>query len=115
MTDIQRDFLNKHGYIQFKNFLPPETVAEFIGVIEKVQNYLIENDISKIKGVPVKFGNDINGQTFIQRLAFTAHFGKKLQIFFTASPPAIIVTISGELLKTHRTKRNKGVSSKSLC
>ena len=115
MTDTQKDFLNKRGYIQFKNFLPPETVAEFIREVEKVQNYLIENGISKISGVPVKFGNDINGQTFIQRLAFTAHFGKKLQIFFTASPAAIIVTISGELLKTHRVKQNKGISSKLLC
>jgi phytanoyl-CoA hydroxylase len=95
ITDSQKDFFKKNGYIQFKNFIPRETVAEFIREIEKVQNHLVENNICKINGVPLKFGNDINGQTFIQRLAFTSQYSKKLQTFLHDSRLQLLLQFLG--------------------
>ena len=81
ITGSQFDFFNKHGFIQFKNFISKETVAEFIKEINAVQDHLIKNNIDKINGIPLKYGEDVNGQTIIQRLAFTSHYSKKLQLF----------------------------------
>lgn len=74
-------FFRKNGFLHFKNFISKETTAEFIGEVENVEKYLLDNNMSKVNGIPLKFGNDVNGRTLIQRLAFTSHYSKRLQAF----------------------------------
>ncbi|MFT3822832.1 MAG: phytanoyl-CoA dioxygenase family protein [Chitinophagaceae bacterium] len=81
VTDVHTNYFNKYGVIHFKNFIPKETVREYIQEIERVQQLLIENDVKKINGIPLKFGHNEQGHTIIQRLAFTSQYSKKLSDF----------------------------------
>jgi phytanoyl-CoA hydroxylase len=74
-------FFKKNGFIQFKKFIDRETVSELLHEIEEVQHFLIKNHISKVNGIPLKFGLDENHNPFIQRLAFTSQYSKVLSDF----------------------------------
>jgi ectoine hydroxylase-related dioxygenase (phytanoyl-CoA dioxygenase family) len=81
VTDEHLQFFRQHGIVQFKNFIPRETVIDFIGEIKSVESFLLKNGITKINGVPLKFGIDTNGAQIIQRLAFTSSFSETLSKF----------------------------------
>jgi hypothetical protein len=81
VTTEQIDYFNKYGILQFKNFIPQNTVRNFIQEIERVQHFLIQNEVKKVNGIPLKFGKDEWGNTIIQRLAFTSQYSKTLSDF----------------------------------
>ncbi|OOQ56796.1 phytanoyl-CoA dioxygenase family protein [Mucilaginibacter pedocola] len=70
ISDEQRAFFNKYGFIHFKNFIKQETVDAIIKASEQVQQRWLENDVQKVNGVPIKFGKDIDGAAIVQRFAF---------------------------------------------
>jgi ectoine hydroxylase-related dioxygenase (phytanoyl-CoA dioxygenase family) len=70
LTTEQHTFFNEHGFIHFKNFINPETVQSITKASEQVQHQWIKNDITKVNGVPIKYGKDLNGETIVQRFAF---------------------------------------------
>ncbi|MEI6948391.1 phytanoyl-CoA dioxygenase family protein [Paraflavisolibacter sp. H34] len=75
------NFFRKHGFIHFKNFISQETVRDFLREIRQVQEHLIGNNIDKVNGVPLKFGQDVDGSLFIQRIAFTSQYSRTLSEF----------------------------------
>jgi ectoine hydroxylase-related dioxygenase (phytanoyl-CoA dioxygenase family) len=81
VTDEHLNFFRRHGVIHFKNFIPHETVTDFIEEVKSVEALLLKNGINKINGVPLKFGVDTNGSPIIQRLAFTSSFSDTLSKF----------------------------------
>ncbi|PWU03380.1 MAG: phytanoyl-CoA dioxygenase [Bacteroidetes bacterium] len=81
LTQEQLDFFKKNGILQFRGFVDKATVKEFLGEVNNVQNELLNNNIKKINGIPLKIGNDTNDKKFIQRIAFTSHYSKKLSEF----------------------------------
>ncbi|HSU28307.1 MAG TPA: phytanoyl-CoA dioxygenase family protein [Chitinophagaceae bacterium] len=81
LTDSQLQFFQKNGAIHFRNFLNKETVANFVSEIDRVQAYLLENDILKINGVPLKLGTDVNGDPLIQRIAFATNYSSLFKDF----------------------------------
>jgi len=81
LTDDQLQYFQKNGFIQFKNFICKEQVAILISEIEKVQDHLLQNSITKVNGIPLKFGHDISGSPLIQRIAFTSQYSKILSDF----------------------------------
>ncbi len=81
LTDEHLYFFRQHGVIQFKNFIPRETVTELVDEVKSVEAFLLKNGINKINGVPLKFGVDADGSTIIQRLAFTSSFSDTLSKF----------------------------------
>ncbi|PWT79125.1 MAG: phytanoyl-CoA dioxygenase [Bacteroidetes bacterium] len=74
----QINFFNKHGFIQFKNFISREAVTILLLELNRVQRFLLESDIKKINGIPLKFGKDANGDPLIQRIAFTSYYSNTL-------------------------------------
>lgn len=81
LTNEQINFFNKHGVLHFKNFIDRETVKTFTGEIENIQQHLISNNITKINGVPLKYGYASNGKPVIQRLAFASQYSPVLSSF----------------------------------
>jgi len=81
ITKEQAAFFKKHGIIQFKNFVAKTTINELISEVEKVQTHLLENDIKKVNGIPLKFGTDINKKPLIQRIAFASQYSNRLSEF----------------------------------
>src|SRR6185312_6312816 len=93
LTQEQIDFFNKHGILQFKNFIDKPTVALFLSEIKRVENELLSADVKKINGIPLKFGIDTNGERFIQRIAFTSHYSKILSNFLKDERVAMLVKL----------------------
>jgi len=81
LTDGQLRHFQKNGVIQFKSFINREQVSNLISEIEKVQRHLLQNGVTKVNGIPLKFGYDVDGSPLIQRIAFTSQHSKILGDF----------------------------------
>jgi phytanoyl-CoA hydroxylase len=81
ITDSQLRYFNEHGIIQFKKFIDKRTLATFLAEIKSAELYLLGNGIRKVNGIPLKFGQDVNGSPLIQRIAFASHYSPVLKEF----------------------------------
>jgi len=97
LTQEQLDFFNEHGILQFRGFVDRETVSLYLNEVKKVQKELLEKETKIINGIPLKFGNDVNGDRIIQRIAFTSHFSQPLSDFLKDERLRALL----ELLKPH--------------
>jgi ectoine hydroxylase-related dioxygenase (phytanoyl-CoA dioxygenase family) len=70
LTEEQKRFFAKNGIIHFPGFISRGTVADIWRALEEVQAEWIANDREKINGVPIKYGNDVDGKRIVQRFAF---------------------------------------------
>ncbi|QEC45812.1 phytanoyl-CoA dioxygenase family protein [Pseudobacter ginsenosidimutans] len=74
----QLDFFNQYGFIHFRNFIDKETLHRVLQEVNDVQEYLISNNIDKVNGIPLKFGQDTDGKLLIQRIAFASQYSRFL-------------------------------------
>lgn len=74
LTEEQLCFFEEHGFLQFRSFISKEKVQEVLEDIQRVQEYVLSNGITRVRGVPLKFGMDIDGKPLLQRMAFTSLF-----------------------------------------
>ena len=81
LTQEQLDFFKKNGILQFRSFVDRDTVNLFLSEIKRVQKELLEKNTKIINGIPLKFGEDVDGSKIIQRIAFTSHFSQPLSNF----------------------------------
>jgi phytanoyl-CoA hydroxylase len=77
----QISFFKTNGFIQFKKFITRNTVSDLLAEIGQVERYLIKNNIKKINGIPLKYGNNIDQSPLIQRIAFTSQYSNALGDF----------------------------------
>ncbi|MDJ1502090.1 phytanoyl-CoA dioxygenase family protein [Xanthocytophaga agilis] len=85
LTESQKSFFHKNGIIQFKNFISRDTVNLFLREIHAIEKKWLDQKIEKINGIPLKFGQDQNGNRMIQRLAFTSLYSDVLREFLQDS------------------------------
>lgn len=81
LTDEQRAFFHQNGFIHFSGFISKEQVQELIASLEDAQSRLIRNHVMKVRGVPVKYGYDVDGKTIIHRFPFTSMFSEAMHRF----------------------------------
>ncbi len=70
LTEEQKKFFEKNGFIHFKNFIAKEKVNELLCEAESIQDEWVSKDFKTINGVPIKYGTDVNGKKIVQRFAF---------------------------------------------
>ena len=70
ITAEQQAFFNEHGFIHFKDFIKQETVNDIIDAADKVQQEWVATNKTKVNGIPIKYGKDLDGSTIVQRFAF---------------------------------------------
>jgi len=70
LTEEQKKFFDKNGFIHFKNFIPKEKVADLLREAEAIQNEWVSKGFKMINGVPIKYGTDVDGKKIVQRFAF---------------------------------------------
>ncbi len=95
ITAEQMEFFDRHGVIQFKNFIDRDTVSVFLNETAQVEKTLLNANVKKVNGIPLKFGTDTDGSTLIQRIAFTSFHSKKLQEFLTSKKLEKILRLMG--------------------
>src|SRR5687767_8570040 len=81
LSPEQLNFFRQHGYVHFKSFISKQSVKDFLKEIDRIQEHLIDNNIEKVNGVPLKFGQDVNGGLLIQRIAFASQYSSLLSDF----------------------------------
>jgi phytanoyl-CoA hydroxylase len=81
LSEEQKIFFDKNGFIHFRHFISKENVALFIKETESIEKKLIDNNIKKVNGVPLKFGQNEKGEKIIQRNAFLSQSSKILHEF----------------------------------
>lgn len=79
LTKEQTDHFFKYGFIQFKNFILPETVQLILSELQRIEQEWLAEGIEKVNGIPLKFGKDENGNAMIQRMCFTNQFSPVLR------------------------------------
>jgi phytanoyl-CoA hydroxylase len=95
LTNAHLHFFNKNGFLQFKNFADKDTVALFLREIKKVEAWLLGNEITKINGIPLKMGSDVDGAPLIQRIAFASHYSPVLKDFLKDSRLTALTQLLG--------------------
>lgn len=93
LTAEQKNSFNQHGVLQFKNFINKATVADFLQEIKNVENQLLQDNVQKVNGIPLKFGKNTDGQRFIQRIAFTSQYSKVLSDFLKDKRLALLAEL----------------------
>src|SRR4051812_42135673 len=81
LTQDQLGHFEKYGIIQFKGFIDKSRVQELLDEVRQVQCYLLDKGVSKVNGIPLKFGRDVDGSPLIQRIAFASHYSPVLKRF----------------------------------
>jgi phytanoyl-CoA hydroxylase len=82
ITEEQVNFYSKYGFIHFDNFIDLRRVETMINEIKIVQKFIIDSNIDKINGIPIKFGFDQDKNKIIQRLPFTNKYSTELANFY---------------------------------
>ncbi len=70
LTQAQKQFFAQYGVIHFPGFLSRNTVADIWRAVEVVQEHWLAEGREKVNGVPIKYGNDVDGKRIVQRFAF---------------------------------------------
>jgi ectoine hydroxylase-related dioxygenase (phytanoyl-CoA dioxygenase family) len=78
LTQEQKDFFDKYGFLHFKNFIDKETVNLILRESERIQDRWIREDVRMVNGVPIKYGTDVDGKRIVQRFAFINQFSSTL-------------------------------------
>jgi len=81
LSDEQQTFFRQSGFIHFTGFATREQVDEIIRSISEAQAQLVRNNIRKVRGVPVKYGWDVDGKKMIHRFPFTSQFSEPVHRF----------------------------------
>jgi len=70
LTLEQKQFFHTHGIIHLPGFISRDTVDALWKACEAIQERWIGDDVKVVNGIPVKWGQDVDGKQIVQRFAF---------------------------------------------
>ncbi|WP_310394476.1 phytanoyl-CoA dioxygenase family protein [Hymenobacter sp.] len=74
LSTEQQAFFAKHGFLHFRPFASPEHVQQILRATQEVQANWLAQGLEKINGVPIKYGQDVDGARIVQRFAFASQY-----------------------------------------
>jgi phytanoyl-CoA hydroxylase len=96
LTREHLDYFNEKGVIQFRGFIDRATVANLLREIRAVEQYLLSHGATKVNGIPLKFGWDVDGSVSIQRIAFASQYSLTLRDFLRDSRLSSLTALLGD-------------------
>ncbi|MCC3156336.1 phytanoyl-CoA dioxygenase family protein [Hymenobacter sp. 15J16-1T3B] len=81
LTPEQAAFFHRYGFLHFRRFVGPEAVQQLLTAAEDVQRRWLREGVTKVNGVPIKYGRDEAGQRIVQRFAFASQHSPVLHQF----------------------------------
>src|SRR6476620_9483636 len=96
LTDEQKKFFDKNGFIHFRGVITQDDVKAIISSTEELQKNWISKGIKKINGVPIKYGHDENGKEIVHRFPFTSQYSEVVHRFVNSQRVKCLI----ELLPT---------------
>ncbi len=79
ITEEQRAFLNIWGYLHFRGVVKPDEVTRVLSELVRIEELWLSEGRTKINGVPIFWGRDVDGSRFIQRFPFTSEFSEDIR------------------------------------
>ncbi|HEX3081430.1 MAG TPA: phytanoyl-CoA dioxygenase, partial [Puia sp.] len=70
LTAKQLAFFNEFGFIHFRHVLNRNEIDQMIAAVQDLERSWIEEDVTKVNGIPIKYGKDETGNRIVQRFAF---------------------------------------------
>jgi phytanoyl-CoA dioxygenase PhyH len=81
ITDEQRAFLDRHGFLLFARVATADEVEMLGREIERIAAAWLAEGRTRVFGIPLFVGRDHTGQPFMQRLAFASVFSDEIRAF----------------------------------
>lgn len=81
LTAEQYLFFQKNGFIHFESFVSQDVVKDILDSLEQIQDEWVKNDVKQVNGIPIKYGQDVDGKKIVHRYAFTSQFSKPIHDF----------------------------------
>lgn len=86
LTQRQKDFFDKFGFLHFKNFISKPKVSEVISEMQTIEQKWIQESVDKVFGIPIRYGFDMNNNRFVQRFAFSSLHSPVIRNFLQEYP-----------------------------
>ena len=80
ITNVQRRFLEKHGYLVFANVAKPDEIAMIASELDRIEKDWIAEKRKEVYGIPLFWGKN-EKRPFLQRFPFTSVFSEKIHAF----------------------------------
>jgi hypothetical protein len=96
LTAEQVAVLDRQGFIRFRRFASPETVAELRAEIEEIDRRIVAEGRTQINGVPLIIGQRKDGTRYVQRMVFASTFGPRLHAFLQDTRFRAILAVAGD-------------------
>ncbi|HEY6463020.1 MAG TPA: phytanoyl-CoA dioxygenase family protein, partial [Polyangiaceae bacterium] len=77
ITDVQRRFLDRHGFLVFANVARPTEVATVTGELDRIERTWIDEKRTSVYGIPLFWGKN-EGRPYLQRFPFTSTFSQPI-------------------------------------
>jgi len=81
ITDEQRTFLDRYGFLHFSRVASEDEVAMIAAEMDRIEGEWAAAGRTRVYGIPLFFGTNHEGRPFLQRLAFTSVFSEKIHAF----------------------------------
>lgn len=95
LTSEQVEFFKKNGMIHFPAFITRETVAAIWQACEAIQSKWIVEDLKFVNGIPIRWGQDMDGSRIVQRFAFANQHSATLAEFLRDPRFQILLDLVG--------------------
>lgn len=79
ITEVQRLFLARYGFLHFKGVVSADEVAVVRSELDRIEADHIIQDRRKVNGIPLFWGKGVGGRKRLQRSAFTSLFSDKIR------------------------------------
>jgi ectoine hydroxylase-related dioxygenase (phytanoyl-CoA dioxygenase family) len=77
ITDVQRRFLDRHGFLVFANVARLDEVATVTAELERIERTWIDEKRTSVYGIPLFWGKNA-GEPYLQRFPFTSTFSQPI-------------------------------------
>lgn len=72
ITPEQLAFFDRYGFIHYEHFFTPDQIAASLDAVKELEDHWISEGLTKVNGIPLKYGKDENGKVIVQRFAFAS-------------------------------------------
>jgi phytanoyl-CoA hydroxylase len=83
LSPEQQRFLDENGYLRLENFLSGAEVDELLAGLGEVEAGWIAEKREKARGIPIKYGKDLDGRPFVNRFAFASLYSERVHRIVT--------------------------------
>jgi hypothetical protein len=81
LTDEQRAFLDYYGFLHFEGVASREEVDMITSEMERLERTWASEGRASVNGIPLFFGQDPDGQPYLQRICFASMHSESIRAF----------------------------------